>query len=370
MSRLLAHLADMFMDQKELLATEGLCYVLHRSKPARDALAASISAAIARTGGDGEEFELARVEGQLWASQESRPDLALYSANEQLQMYIEGKFWASLTDAQTKNYFTDLHAAFGKALVFVVPEKRQEQICSELSLRAPTLIGLSSSWVRCERTLALRDSNGVFVVVTSWSAILDVLRGVTAEGFDVRADIEQLAGLVGRMEGEGFQPLSESFLGDLELPLAVMNLVDSCGVALDAAILDRVLLPGSVRVSNSEHCMGWLALFPQAGAWIGLDFAAWRLHQMTPLWVKFAVKPSFAVAYRKGREVGAALALWEAATPRKLLRLSTGEAMVPLFVPARANADAVKGALIQQLRAIGARLDECMPVLSALMVDG
>ncbi|MFO0683936.1 MAG: hypothetical protein U0234_17925 [Sandaracinus sp.] len=192
MTTILADLVGKLTSQRENAATLALTYVMTKCAPARAAVATALGIP-----------EVARVSSQYIAGDESRPDIAMFSADGKLRGLIEAKFWAALTDAQPVDYITRLDEAGGGVLVVLAPEARLD------ALRAEVL-------ERCRRARPETAIDGSSITVgaitirfVSWRGVLDLIDDAARVAGDeaARRDVGQLRGLCDVFEGEGFLPL-------------------------------------------------------------------------------------------------------------------------------------------------------------------
>jgi hypothetical protein len=107
------------VEQREVLATASLGYILHSSSIARDALRTWLAERGVMIPPDvGYRAEVVE------ADQEGRPDV-VGAVGDKRYLILEGKFWASLTDAQPVSYLQGLED--GGCLLVVTPELRFER---------------------------------------------------------------------------------------------------------------------------------------------------------------------------------------------------------------------------------------------------
>ena len=206
----LSYLAHSFSSHPENLATEALNFILGKSAVARQAMHKFIGEFGYQGSG-----ELA-FETQVTDEAGARPDLIGRSASGEIEVLVEVKFWAGLTDRQPVGYL-DSFTAENRCLLFVAPAARVEVLWPELCRRVEV------SGRPCGPTRSLGDAGrvrragGHSLGVTSWCALLGALLGATEAAGDSAcvADLKQLSSLCDHMDSEAFLPLrSEELTGD------------------------------------------------------------------------------------------------------------------------------------------------------------
>ena len=155
-----ADIADRFISQKELFATEVLSAVLQEPEPRGAVLdfcrgiAGSIPADV---------YFRSQVPGDSGC-----PDVVGFDDSQPV-LLIEGKFDASLTDHQPRGYFELLRE--GGLLLFVVLEKRADhvwrEVCARCRINAVTGAGRQAT------------VSGRHIAVTTWNSLLENARAAS-----------------------------------------------------------------------------------------------------------------------------------------------------------------------------------------------
>jgi hypothetical protein len=342
---LLAEMAWRFVEQREVLATASLGYILRSSSVAREALRTWLAERGVMTTPD-----LAYRAEVVDADQEGRPDV-VGAVGDKRFLILEGKFWAGLTDNQPVAYLRSLEE--GGCLLLVAPELRFQTVGAELVRR-------------CQRAgLELRDASAVMrggvspvagwsLGMVSWRVLLGRLHASLIDhgeaGF--AADVEQLVGLSDLEDQDAFLPVTSS---DLATPTPrrvrqFMELVDDLSRRGEAVGLLR-------RAGfRSVGGRGWYGRYTAAGSIqlaIYADLRRWADQRMTPLWVEAAVDP------------GTALADLEAATPPGVFFDGTQDRpVIPLEIPLHVERDELLEDLLRQLRAFLVRIEGCTPTVA------
>lgn len=277
----LAHLAASMIPQKENLATEALAFILNRSPAARTALQRYLSSVV------GDVPAIARVITQMAVGEESRPDILLFAeSGEQHFGYIEVKFWAAFTEAQPVEYVKRLQNSGGGVLVVLAPERRLGTMRLEVieRLKAANLLS------HCDdRTIV---ANSVRLGLLSWTKLLTLLSDAVGDDRPAKSDLDQLGGLVKRVEDEGFMPLMRAELDGRDVPRRIVSLGDLAQCIVTQAIADDLLSIRTSKRGRYQLAPGWYssgryAKFQNAGCWIGLDHKLWSMFGRTPIWVSF-----------------------------------------------------------------------------------
>jgi hypothetical protein len=334
----LAHVALRLTDQRENAATEALAFVLNRSTAARAVLGRLL----------GVPDALVRVESQRAMGEESRPDLCAWNARGEPAAYMEVKFWAGLTAAQPVDYLRRLGESGGRGLLFVSPERRVRSLFVELADRC--MAAALDLRVVDYQSGTIETSAAIHLRVVSWSELLDAIAAEAAlsePNSGVRADVDQLRGLCHAFEAQGFIPLTQEELSDLEVPRLAMTLADLAEEIVEEGVRAKLLSTKNLdRPRKWIYTVGRYAAFPLAGAWIGLTYRRWHDLGRSPFWVAF--QPS---EWGRADEVRAALREWFAREPAGAYDVD-GHVLVPLIVQPNAEKAVVLRSFLEQLHAI------------------
>lgn len=346
MDTVLAHLAASMIPQKENLATEALAFILRRSHDARAALHRCVEAVV------GDVPRIARVITQVAVGEESRPDVLLYAEDGEKPLgYIEVKFWAAFTEAQPAEYVKRLTQAGGGVLVILAPDRRLP-ILRPAVIERLTAAGLFTTADERSITAGL-----VRVGLLSWAKLLASLDEAVSQDRQARSDVDQLRGLVNRVETDGFMPLMRAELDDLDVPRRVISLADLANSIVDKAVAENVLTvkttaTGRGRYLPAHHWYGAgrYAAFRSAECWLGLDHELWWMFGRTPIWVWFN-NTSSGRADRL-REI---LRSWLNADPPRAYEID-GKVLIPVLLAVGAEKDVVVKKAVAQLRELNEAL--------------
>jgi hypothetical protein len=201
-SGILAFLADRFnVRSRELLATEGLRYLLQEYQTIRDALLDALATDL-NTPGFRDEIEFisqATAADDRWVVDlEGRINKLVYIS-------IEGKLGAPLQPSQPTGYAERLQDR--GSLLFVCPSWQIRRLCEDLRQRASSsnLLARDACWQADCRTEIqwIPLTNDRRLGISSWTSLLDVIKkGAGDTSPALQSDIHQLERLVARYEHE------------------------------------------------------------------------------------------------------------------------------------------------------------------------
>jgi hypothetical protein len=353
----LSHIAAT-VPQKENLATEALAFILNRSSAARSALAAQLAQLT------GALPPISSVQTQVAAGEESRPDIGLLDERGALVGFLEAKFWAALTDAQPGAYLERLREhghEQERVLVMLAPARRAATLRNEVIGRCRSA---GSSIIEQRSTTIVVD--GAHVVFLSWSSLLAALHDAVLGDQATLSDVMQLEGLVARFETEGFIPLTNADIEDLEVPRRVLALAELVNDILEVASNERaadgsmLLSTKGLRPTHYLGATGRYAKFEKAGFWLGLSHWQWLRYGRTPLWVRFGRDD-----WGRADELRVALRDWIAQTPpRAYVTDDDGAVRVPILIRPGAERDQVIAHATTQLGELRAKVQaSALPLL-------
>lgn len=211
--------------QQEVLATEGLAYLLQSS----DACSGAFRRLAHQAGCTLPESLVYRPE--VSGDDLERPDVVGFDEQNREVAILEGKFYAGLTDNQPNAYLPRLSSADGGLLLFVVPDLRVPRLWEEVTSRARKKTELGSFHERAGSTRFAQASNGVTLMMTSWRELLETMMvAAKAAAEPITADVFQLQVLCEKIEGEAFLPFDSEELTGLMQPIRhrdLCNLVDA-----------------------------------------------------------------------------------------------------------------------------------------------
>jgi hypothetical protein len=350
MDTLFGHLALKFGSHPENLATEGLHFVLDRSKEARRLFLRFLAQAGCPLGDD------LAFETQVSGKDGGIPDLVGRDTSGAEAVIVEAKFWAGLTDHQPNTYIDRLKGSPG-LLLFVAPARRFESLWPELLTRCRS----AGRQVECEEGHGPdwrvgRLAGGRWLALTSWRAVLEALHAGLQQASEVSlaSDILQLRGLADRMDADAFLPLASEELTS-NLGRRIVQFCDLVNYAVQKLVAEKL-----------ADTKGYSASSGKPGRW-GRYF---RMHEACCLlyfspegWAKHG-EPIWLAAYDSDEKPSAAVneALRPLATesPPRLF-ISQWGAYVPVRLPTGVERDKVLDAMLTQLRRVADLLREVKP---------
>jgi hypothetical protein len=284
---ILAELAIQFTQPRELLATSGLGHILRASSTAREALQRFL-------GDRGVVLpeKLAYAIEDVDPDHGGRPDVVA-KWEGQRRLILEGKFWASLTEAQPVGYLDSLPPE--GCLLLVAPGRRFEILGSELVSRCADAGRRVDAEALLTSGLSRVDDRWIGVV--SWDALLGHLRAALADAGEARlaADVEQLESLARLEDSDAFLPLSPSDLSN-PTPQRVYQYFELVDQVCDRGVTRGVLQRRSGL--RSGYRFGRFTRYIAAGPFqvaIYADLSRWAKQLLTPLWLEIAVDPGDAL---------------------------------------------------------------------------
>ena len=272
---LLAHIAAIFVREKERAATEALKYILMRSEQARNVLRDILCSA-------GVEVDpLSRFQTEAIGEQSERVDLVCYDRDGTERVLVETKFWADLTDNQPNTYLDRLNKNVPSALVFVVPVSRVEALWPEILSRCRKNLRVVPVQSDGNIRVAALGNRPGSLMLTSWGYLLNEMTEGCGE--KIKSDIEQLRGLTETMEHEKFIPLESGDLSS-EIPTKLRGLRLVVDGAIDRAREQDWIREQEGKIAQSVEYGRYIYL-SEVGVWFGVDFESWKNQGTTPLWV-------------------------------------------------------------------------------------
>ena len=263
----------------ETAATQGLGHILNSNLEIAQAF-------VDITGNWSEllKFEPRRIVVEAKVESSGRPDLTVYDKNGRVQLLVENKFWAGLTDAQPVSYLNDLPEDIPATLLFIVPGKRLSPVWKVLKNRCQAGRIKLTKERRSNNVTAARARTRV-LAITDWAHVLAALE-VAADGAgrtDTKNDVLQLRALANRMDAEAFLPLNAQEITDQILP---RRLFDYIGLVTEIA--NRLASEGTVtlRQGTADYGMGRYLNIGETGLqpWLGIPIDVWRAVGTTPVW--------------------------------------------------------------------------------------
>ena len=203
---ILAHLAPLFTNQIENVATEALAHLLLEYPTVTVAFREYVSQA----GSDLPASLKFSTQARGWQDA-AIPDLVGLDGEGRYVLIVESKFWANLTPNQPETYLKRMPAGVPAILLFIAPASRLPTLWQELLDRSqpdqPT--GQPQAAITPQfYTLQMNDRH--ILALTAWESVLAALFRQAQQAGEEHAcsDLWQLQSLCARIDAEAFQPLS------------------------------------------------------------------------------------------------------------------------------------------------------------------
>jgi len=270
-----------FSSSSENIATEALCYILGKSKLAKEFFIKYL-----------EKFTFTTEDSILFKTQvndENKiPDMIGINASGEKVIIIESKFWAGLTDNQPVEYLKSLPKNNKSILLFLAPSKRLNSLSNELVRR----IELNKKnniriILNNEEDKAYYINNNQIMALASWRGILTyILHAVELEHqHEIGSDINQLLGLTERMDAEGFLPFESNDLTGKQGKVfrQIVGIIDDTVRKLNKEFANIKI--GGYR---QAHGPGWYGrYFHLSGypALLMISSSHWEDYALTPVWL-------------------------------------------------------------------------------------
>ena len=271
---LLAHLSRLFSPQTENVAVEALGYVLNKYAATRDGLDDVVRSGV------GDVRPIVKVRTQVSNPDGTRPDLVGIDEDGAERVLIEAKFWADLTPRQPAAYLDRLPDDKPAVLLFLVPEERIASLSLQLRERAQSA-GKTLSEVDSELKCMRVDDSQRYMLLISWTALLDRMSARTRDEQDADADIRQLRGLADFAEEERFRPIRdahEEFGPDSRLKWVI-------DAATEQGIEEGWASKKGLNRTPRPHGYGRFLSLGGREVWFGVHTGLWERDGDTPLWL-------------------------------------------------------------------------------------
>lgn len=279
---LLAHLAFKFTGNHELLATEGLAFVLQNSGHARAALYSLVTRFCPGLPED------MRYSSERVGEDRERPDIVGLDPENTPRVIIEGKFWAGLTAHQPLTYLESLPPTSPGALVFAVPEARLEVLWREVSSRVKQAgFGLAEESTEPSLRVGILAEKPHCLLFIGWPGLFGLLEtACIEEDRAIGESIRQLAGLCEAQDREAFLPLRSEEITSAELAKRTLNFVQ-----LTDDLVEHLRSVGFCSVEGYQAApqrdgyVRYLLLGGYLKAAIKFCCTRWLRHGISPIWL-------------------------------------------------------------------------------------
>ena len=284
-NNLLAHLSFRLTSQHEVIATEGLTYILQQSdvcRRAMDLLADNVGCNLP---------EIVSYHSEVAGEDLERPDIVGCADNGQEALILEGKFDAGLTDNQPNNYLSRLPEGSEGLLVFIVPELRVEGLWKAVTSRAGESYDLADQKELPDGSRCVNVGSSHKLLMVSWGNLLNsLLQPAQRSGEQISNDILQLISLCNRIEGETFKPFSSEELTSTQIGRRhrdLCNLVDAITQKfLDAGSMSAKGMKATPQRDGYVRYVRFGEDTSKVGGSIRLDYTSWVENEISPIWIE------------------------------------------------------------------------------------
>jgi len=340
MTRLFGHLASRFGHSSEELATEALCYILRSSDEMLVAFIDHVNEVV--DGGLGTNMRLVTEKS---TDDGGRPDLIGWDRQTSNRLFVESKFGAALTGNQPTGYLQALEKDEGSVLLFLVPERRKQNVWREVIQRSKKDRKFSG-----EPRDFRAQVDGTPVGITTWSNVLEVLNSAvsTSDPARIEEDIRQLRGLCRQEGADSFRPFKE---GEFSPSMAqriidINTLVVDLGNAVDDTLEAWV---GSKKPSFAKHKYRFKRRLYGHNVEVGVRYGWWRNKEVSPFWVRLFID-DVATQHAVFDSLNLDVPLFEGG------KYSPEDVLIPLSVPYGQSRDETIDSLLSQLDNISEQL--------------
>jgi len=337
--------------ENENVATEALAYILDYSDAARSGIMTLLR-------GLGPKMPTLRFQIQQ-SDGSSRPDMWGYDKAEP-RVFIENKFWASLTENQPISYLKLLTKYTQPTiLLVVVPDAREQILWRELNRKLKDAgIAVSGRDEVPGIVCSVSTKIGPVLALTSWNRLISSLEFSAGDDQRAKSDLQQLRALCKAADTD--VPISAVEVSDQRTPAFFLQLGSIVKKSVEISVSEGSLHKGRLRPQANWERVGRYVNFSNkygVGVWLGIHFGLWKAHGETPLWAVFSPGK-----WGRAREVRALLEPWAAEKGVFTASQENDSFLVALDIPFGEEQD-------QVVRAVANRLKEVAHILSPLAVE-
>lgn len=277
MQSLLGQFYSRIKGSQEDIASEGLTYILQRSKSARLAINRIFKSDCGLDFGD-LNFRTQKIGGNL-----ERPDISGYDNDGKEVLILEAKFWASLTDNQPLEYLNRIQK--NSALIFICPTLRVRPIFDELLKR---LKATEISFNQDNDSHSISFENDKYMMVKTWNEILGTIKVQLVQDNEqtLISDIDQIIGFCDTIDSNAFLPIQSD---DLSPKYAKRNnsYYDLIDKVVDELKKRKFVDTNRLKATPQKYGYTRYLKTERLGISLNLKFDFWASHADTPFWISF-----------------------------------------------------------------------------------
>lgn len=281
MQSLLGHFYSRIKGSQEDIASEGLTYILQRSKSARLAINKLIKA----------DFNL-NFQDLNYTTQRSgenleRPDISGHNMNGQEVLIIEAKFWSSLTENQPIEYLNRLTQ--NAALIFICPSLRVRIIFDEILKR------IKAEQIKYTANLEMNSiyfENNKYLSVKTWDAVLGIVRDqlVDANENQFISDINQIKGFCDTIDTNTFLPIKSHEMSPV-FARRINSYYDLLVNVVGELKKNEILNTNGLSSTGQKRGFTQYLKTGKLGVSFNIKFDYWAQYADSPFWLSFGIIP-------------------------------------------------------------------------------
>lgn len=279
MQSLLGQFYNRIKGSQEDIASEGLTYILKKSKESRDVINQIIKI------NTGLKFSDIIYSTQNVGENNERPDISGIDNSGKEVLLIEAKFWASLTHNQPNGYLERLDN--NTVLVFLVPTLRSRTVFNEIRNRVSEKY--QNIIINSDNHIII-ESSKKHILIKSWDEILRLIKS-KLEQYNKQtliSDVNQIIGLCETIDKNAFQPIT-----DIDLSPRIPKSINSYYEIVDKVVDELKNRNKDISINGlnkTTQRYGYHRYFQttEFGLTFALKLNLWDRYADTPFW--FSVK--------------------------------------------------------------------------------
>jgi len=280
MQSLLGQFYTRIKGSQEDIASEGLVYILNRSKAARQAIGRIIKSDL-----DLDLPDLTYVSQNTGIKLE-RPDVTGCDEDGKERVIFEAKFWASLTENQPIEYLNRLKE--NSALIFICPTLRVRPIFDGVSKR---LKSANYNFIDKSENHILSIQDNRYIIIKTWDEILGGIKLALSQDSNpsLVSDIDQIIGFCNTIDNEAFLPISGDDLSP-KYARRINSYYDLIDKVTDELKKRGIADTAGLRATGQKYGYTRYLSTPNYGISLDLKFESWARDADTPFWVSITEK--------------------------------------------------------------------------------
>ncbi|MBN1184069.1 MAG: hypothetical protein JXB49_17375 [Bacteroidales bacterium] len=277
MQSLLGQFYSRIKGSQENIASEGLVYILQRSKAARQAISNIIK------NNCGLKFSDITFEAQSTGKNLERPDITGKDENGKKVLIFEAKFWASLTESQPGAYLKSL--SDNSVLIFICPDLRVRPLFNEINSKLAAekiTVQEVSDW-----HLKVAGSNQ-HLLVRTWPQILEPVKDHLSQSkeYELLSDINQIIGFCEKIDTTAFLPIINDDLSP-KYARRINSYYDVIDKVVEELKKHKRAETKNMRAAGQKYGYGRYFKMGQFGVGFHLRLDYWEKEADTPFWVNY-----------------------------------------------------------------------------------